>query len=275
MRLPVAGREVALCDWGRGFAPERPSLLLLHGAGMDHTVWAFQGRALAFHGYNALAPDLPGHGANADLPPPARIEEHAGWLRELLDALDLGEVVLVGHSMGALVALEAAAADSRVRGLTLLGAAPRMPVHPDLAAAARDDLPRAAAFVTGWGFAPATALGAQPVPGGWMPGAATALLLRSPPGVLATDLAACDGYDHGEEAAAAVAVPALVLAGARDRMTPARAGAELARRLPRGGFVSLSDTGHMSMLERPREVFGYLRRFLADPDAGDEAAKRS
>ncbi len=267
MRLTMAGREVAVCDWGRSFDPDRPSLLLLHGAGMDHTVWALQGRALAFHGCNALAPDLPGHGANADLDACARIEAHAEWLHRLLDILDLAEVTLVGHSMGALVALEAAAGDPRVRGLVLLGAALRMPVHPDLLEAARSDLPRAAALIVDWGFAPRSALGAQPVPGGWTPGAAAALLLRSRPGVLARDLAACNEYLHGPEAARAVSVPALVLAGVEDRMTPARAGGELARSLPRGGFRSLPGAGHMLMLERPREVLTELRGFLAERPA--------
>lgn len=266
-RVAVSGREVAVCDWGRPFDPGRPNVLLLHGAGMDHTVWAVQGRALAFHGFNALAPDLPGHGASADLPPATSIEEGAGWIVALLDALRIPEIVLVGHSMGALLALETAARDPRVTGLALLGAALRMPVHPDLLEAARNDLPRAAALITDWGFAPATALGAQPVPGGWMPGAATALLLRSRPGVLATDLAACDAYRRGEEAARAITAPALVLSGAGDRMTPARAGAELARTLPRGHFRSLPGAGHMPMIERPREVLAELREFLARREA--------
>ncbi len=263
MRLEVDGREVALCDWGRPFDRRRPSLLLVHGAGMDHSVWAVQGRTLAFRGFNALAPDLPGHGLATDLPPLATIEACAAWLRRLIDALGLAEVVLVGHSMGALVVLEAAATDRRVGGAVLLGAAARMPVHPELLEAARRDLPRAAALIVDWSFAPATALGAQPVPGGWIPGTATALLLRGRPGVLATDLAACDAYRRGEEAAAAVAAPALVLSGARDRMTPARAGAELARLLPHGRVRILPGTGHMPMLERPREVLAELRAFLA------------
>ena len=103
-----------LSTWGRPLRPESPTALFVHGAGMDHTVWALQGRHLAFHGWNALAVDLPGHGRSRHLPAAGSIEAIAEGLAELIGAER--QVTLVGHSMG------------------LLGAAARMPVHPDLLA---------------------------------------------------------------------------------------------------------------------------------------------
>ena len=85
---------------------------------MDHTVWALQGRHLAFHGWNALAVDLPGHGRSRHLPAAGSIEAIADGLAELIGVER--QVTLVGHSMGALAALATAARHpERVAGLCL------------------------------------------------------------------------------------------------------------------------------------------------------------
>ena len=104
---------------------------------MDHIVWALQARSLAHRGRAVLALDLPGHGRSAG-PALTSIAEMAAWLIRFLDAAGIAQAALCGHSMGALIALAAAAsAPDRVRRLALLGVAARMPVHPDLLAAAR------------------------------------------------------------------------------------------------------------------------------------------
>ncbi len=103
---------------------------------MDHSVWSLQTRHFAYRGWNALALDLPGHGrSGGELP--TSIAALADWLWELIKLLDAPAVSLVGHSMGALIGLELAARHRRrIAGLALLGAAARMPVHPDLLEAA-------------------------------------------------------------------------------------------------------------------------------------------
>src|SRR3546814_11387175 len=103
---------------------------------MDHTVWALPARYFAHRGRAVLAADLPGHGKSGGAPLKS-IAEMADWVARVLDAVKAEQAALAGHSMRALVALEAAARHpQRVRALALLGAAPAMPVHPDLLAAA-------------------------------------------------------------------------------------------------------------------------------------------
>ena len=65
MRLDVDGSEIFVGTGGRDFDPALPAVVFLHGAGMDHTVWALLARAFAHHGFAVLAPDLPGHGHSA------------------------------------------------------------------------------------------------------------------------------------------------------------------------------------------------------------------
>jgi pimeloyl-ACP methyl ester carboxylesterase len=232
----------------------KPAVLLVHGAGMDHSVWALQSRALAAAGYFVLAVDLPGHG-RSEGEAIAGIEGLAQWLAALLDAAGVEKALVAGHSMGALAALELASSrPERVAGLVLVGAAAAMPVHADLIAAAWEELPAAIAMITSWGFSADAALGGNPAPGLWFTGAGKRLLERSKPGVLATDLAACDTYKGGEAAAARIGCPALVVAGEADRMSPAKAGRALAALIPDGAVRVLAGAGHMLMAERPEAV---------------------
>jgi pimeloyl-ACP methyl ester carboxylesterase len=120
-----------------------------------------------------------------------------------------------------------------------------MPVHPDLLTAARDDLPAAAALIAKWGHSDSAR--AEPA----MPAATRHLLERSPPGVLHADLAACDAYADGAAHAATVACPAVLVLGAEDRMTPAKAGRKLAASVTGAQVVELAGVGHMMLAEAP------------------------
>lgn len=258
MRVAVGNEAVELATWSGPVDAARPTLVWLHGAGMNHSVWTLQARAKPFHRLNSLAPDLPGHGGSGGVPA-SSIAAAADWLLRLLDALAIERASLVGHSMGALVALEAAAtAPARIERLALLGAAPRLPVHPDLLRAAAADLPSAAAMIAEWGVGTAAKLGAGGAPGVSLTMAARALLETSRPAALATDLAACNDYGDGEARAAAIACPTLVICGGADRMTPPRQGQRLAGLITGARAVTLPRAGHMMMLEQPRQVLEAL-----------------
>ena len=62
MQLSVNGLQTFVATGGREFDLSQPTIVLLHGAGFDHTTWALHSRWFAHHGYGVLAPDLPGHG---------------------------------------------------------------------------------------------------------------------------------------------------------------------------------------------------------------------
>jgi pimeloyl-ACP methyl ester carboxylesterase len=264
VELAVDGRRVFAATGGRVFDPSLPAVVFLHGAGMDHSVWALPARHFAHAGRAVLAPDLPGHG-RSDGPPQGTIEEVAGWLRRLLDAAGVARAALVGHSMGSLVALAAAAADpARTTALVLIATAVPMRVVAELLAAARDDPGRAHRMILDWGFGPRAAMGGNPAPGLWRLGAALRLLERAGPGVLATDLAACAAYERGLQDARAVRCRTLLLLGARDRMTPPRTAADLAEALFDSRTVLLEDCGHMAMAEQPDAVLDALRAALGE-----------
>lgn len=235
-------------------------LIFVHGAGTDHTVWRYQTRRFRRLGYEVIAPDLPGHGTNPD-PGASSVGEYAAWLADHL--ADRPPVVLVGHSMGALVAMELAASFDRiVVRLVLVGASMRMAVHPDLAEAARVDVSVASDLIAGWSL-PASFRGGHPEPGTWQRGAGQQLTARSAPGVLAGDLDACVAFDGGE-IAAGLALPTLVINGGEDRMNPAASARRLAETIPDAGFMVLSGCGHDPMIQQPRRFNQVLEGWLSD-----------
>jgi pimeloyl-ACP methyl ester carboxylesterase len=153
----------------------------------------------------------------------------------------------------------------RVRRLALLGPAAPMPVSEDLRDAAQRNDHVAYELINGWSFAAGSQLGGNRQPGVWMLGNAMRLIERSRPGVLYTDFVACDAYANGNAAAARVRCPTLVVLGARDIMAPPRNAQALLAALADVRAVTLPETGHSLMAERPDEVLDELRRFLLRP----------
>jgi pimeloyl-ACP methyl ester carboxylesterase len=259
MQLTVNGASVYAATGGRPLDPALPLVVFLHGAGLDHSVWALLARWFAHHGNTVLAPDLPGHG-RSDGAPLTSIGEMVSWTEALIKAAGASSAAIVGHSMGSLIALALAArSPERVSALGLVAAAPAMPVSPELLNAARANDHAAIDMVTIWGFGFAAGLGGSLAPGAWMSGGGSRLLERANPGVLFADLNACNAYGDGLAAAGKVRCRATLVLGERDLMTPAKAGRQLAAALPDARAVVLPGAGHMLMSERPDDVLAALK----------------
>lgn len=227
-------------------------LIGIHGAGMGPAVFGGLAPHLAAAGYGHFqAVTLPGHG-NDDTAALGSIDAMAQWLCDKIDGLpqDGGQIVLVGHSMGALVAL-AAACHAKVAGVVALGAADLMPVHPDLLAMAVADPAKARALVVKWscdaGHPQHDAV--REVTAGFME--------KIPPATLAVDLAACNAWAGIDK----TGKPLLAVCGQHDKMTPPANGAALAEK--QGGTQVVVDGGHMMLLEQPQAVAAAIGGFIA------------
>lgn len=259
MQISVNGLDTFVGTGGRPFDPKLPAVVMIHGAGFDHSTWALHDRWFAHHGYSVLAPDLPGHGRSAGTPL-TTIADLADWTAALIDAAGATQARLIGHSMGSLIALETAARHpQKITRLDLMGTAATMTVGPDLLKDAEANDHGAIDMVSIWGLGFQAELGGSLAPGLWMHGGAQRVLEASKPGVLFTDLTACNNYQNALAAAAGVTIPVTVILGERDMMTPAKAGKALAAALPNARTVILPGAGHMMMVERPDEVLAALR----------------
>ncbi len=266
LELELDGHAAHAYTGGKIFDASLPTVVFIHGAQNDHSVWGLQSRWFAHHGFGVLAVDLPGHGRSGGAPLPS-IEDLADWIELLMEGVGAGDtpksVTLVGHSMGSLTALECAARHpARIARIALVGTAVPMPVSEALLNAAKTNEGKAIDMINGWSHSPRGTIGGNTVPGMWMFGAAKRLAERQGPGVLHNDLAACNAYTHGMDAAATLACPALLISGSRDMMTHAKAAARLAAAIPGSQLVTLPGAGHALMAEQPDAVLDALRGFI-------------
>ena len=152
MKLSVDGRAVFATTGGTDFDPAKPAVVFLHGAGFDRTARRLQTRWFAHHGRSVLAIDFPAHGWSEG-PALDSIAAMADWTASLIEAAGLGNAALVGHSMGALVALETAARfPGKVRALGLCGVAAEMSVHPEMLESAKANTLKVQELMTFWGI---------------------------------------------------------------------------------------------------------------------------
>ncbi|SFI26293.1 Pimeloyl-ACP methyl ester carboxylesterase [Collimonas sp. OK307] len=254
---------------GKAFNPALPTAVFIHGGQNDHSVWILQTRYFAHHGFGVLAVDLPGHGRSQG-PALATIEELSEWLNSLLDAAGVTKAILVGHSMGSLIALETAgraASSARIAGIALVGTAYPMKVADALLDAANNAQHSAIDMVNIWSHSTISPKPSAPGPGFYVQGASQRLMQRiarqseSKPTVFYTDFAACNSYANGEQASQAVTCPTLFLLGQRDVMTPAKAAAGLITAIKHAKVVQVEASGHALMAEQPDAVLDHLFKF--------------
>ncbi len=274
MKITLNGHTAYAYTGGKTFDPSLPCIAFVHGALHDHSGFTLMARWFAHHGYGVLAVDLPGHMRSAGLPL-ASIEDAAHWLLALLQATGVQRAALVGHSMGSLIALQAAAtanktAPALVSHLVMVGTAYPMPVSDALLSTAQTNPQQAIHMVNTFSIATMAGKPSYPGPGIWLHGANAVLMRRVQDhahkqqgiNLFAHDFAVCNNFRGGEQAAAAVVCPVTLVLGAQDQMTLPKASVQLAQQL-NATVHTLPGTGHHIMAESPDGVLAAVRAALA------------
>jgi pimeloyl-ACP methyl ester carboxylesterase len=264
MIFTVQGVDAYCYTGGKPFDAARPTAIFIHGAQNDHSVWALQTRYFAHHGINVLALDLPGHGRSKGAAMNS-VALMAAWVLDLMDAAGVDKAMLVGHSMGSLIALEAShLAPERVSRLALLGTTYPMKVSDALLETSKNDEQAAIDMVNIFSHSTMAQKPSCPGPGFSVMGGARRLMQRmsqiNPAQLFYTDFFACNAYANGQAAAEAVRCPVLFIFGSKDMMTPARSTKTLTAAIPHGQVVQV-DAGHALMAEQPDAVLDALFAF--------------
>lgn len=264
MWLEVAGKRIFAATGGKAFDPAKPAVVFIHGNACDHTVWALQTRWFAYHGFSVLALDLPGNG-RSEGPMFASVEAFADWMPKLLDTAGVKTAALVGHSMGALIALETAARyPQRVSKLSLLGFTYPMAVNPELQKLADSGAYTVVELMNDWMITKKNQIGGNKVPGAYLLGGAIRLVDRAPRECLALGFRICNAYQNGAGAVKAVRCPVQIVSGERDIMTSPRAVRGLMKDFQQQARLDLlTGCGHLMMGERPDETLDALKSFIA------------
>ena len=264
MIVTVQGVDAYCYTGGKPFNPDQPSVVFIHGAQNDHSVWILQTRYFAHHGFNVLAVDLPGHGRSKG-PALKSVESMAAWVLAVMDAASVDQATMVGHSMGSLIALEAShIAPARVTRLAMVGTTYPMKVSDALLDTAKNNEPAAIDMVNIFSHSSMAQKPSCPGPGFYTMGGSRRLMQRlsqiNPAQLFYTDFFACNAYANGEAAAQAIACPVLFIFGSKDMMTPARSTKTLTAAIAHGKVVMV-DAGHALMAEQPDTVLDALFAF--------------
>jgi pimeloyl-ACP methyl ester carboxylesterase len=218
----------------------QPPLLLIHGAGDTHLAWAIAIRKL-----NSIAVDLNGHGkSHGD--GRTTISDYAADIIALMDALNLKQAIIGGHSMGGAIAMTLALTHAeRVRGLVLIGTGAKLSVHSDILSKITTAQAEVGELLKTWLWSKATPQEMRDL------GYTAFMQLRA--SVIYGDYLACNAFDLRTRLAE-IAQPALVIGGTEDMMTPLRYSEYLAAHLPNAELVTLAGGGHQMGLEQPQVV---------------------
>jgi pimeloyl-ACP methyl ester carboxylesterase len=244
--IQLSEQRISYREQGEG----RPPLLLVHSAGGSSFQYAELIGLLARGGRRVVALDLPGHGSSPSFtaaPHPSELlERYREVVAEFGEALGLGRLVLVGHSMGGAVAQHLALAHpERVAGLVLAATAARLKVAPLLLAAIRHQFDHLPTMLEGVGFSPASDPGRV---ASW-----AVRQIQAPREIVLADFLACGSFDLRDRVAS-ISCPTLVISAADDRLTPPQLQQRLAGLIPRATLTVVHRTGHLLFWERPDRV---------------------
>ncbi|MGD8902204.1 MAG: alpha/beta fold hydrolase [Anaerolineae bacterium] len=230
---------------------DKAPVVFVHGAGGTHQHWLYQVRDLPRSPTYAL--DLPGHGRSEGQGRDS-IAAYSDWLVAFLDEIGEDRAVLVGHSMGGAIAQDVALRYlARVAGLGLVATGARLRVAPAILDGIRQDHEAAVRLICDFAFGPETP--AEMVRLG------RRQMVSIPAEVLHGDFAACDTFSVmgrlGE-----IAVPAVIVCGTQDHLTPSKYSIYLRDQLKGAELYLVEGAGHMVMVERPGAVVEALSSFV-------------
>lgn len=234
------------------------AVFLLHGVGGGKEAWACNQPTLASQGFRTVAWDMPGYGASASLSPCTNALL-ADALKTLIAHVGARRNVLLGHSMGGMIAQELAALHpTLVHGLILYSTSPAFG-KADGAWQQQFLQSRFAPLDQGLGMA---GLAKQLVPTMFASDAdpariaeAAALMAGVPAESYRAALSAIVSFNR-LDALGDIAVPTLCLAGALDLNAPPAVVEKMASRIPGAAYVCLPQVGHIANLEQP-ELFNH------------------
>ncbi|MDI6742609.1 MAG: alpha/beta hydrolase [Smithella sp.] len=234
----------------------KQNLFFIHGSGGNHTIWSHQYGKFHKH-YNIVAVDLPGHGQSAGQGE-NDIAAYSEWIKTLLQCLHLDRTVLVGHSLGAAIALRCAISyPEQLAGIVCLGAGLKMPVNALFLDYLQTHPPEIASEIVEMICKYSLAKENRTRLAGVL-GDSIALAKTD---IMNGDLLACNRLDLTGEADA-IKIPTLIICGAEDKMTPPDLSRQLAARISGSTLEMIAGAGHMAMIEKPVELNNSLREFV-------------
>jgi pimeloyl-ACP methyl ester carboxylesterase len=253
--MPIEKRmvnDVEIACWMNSgeWVTDRKTLVFIHGSGGDHTSWVYQYGQLK-NDFNIAVMELPGHGGSGGKGE-QDVEKYAQWVRAALPVFGVSMPVIVGHSLGAAIALTFAIKYGElIKGIVVFGGGVKMPVNPLILEGIKKDPAAVLAMTAKIAVAKKN-----------RERLAKILAQRKPnPDVLYGDFLACDRLDIAE-AIKKIKLPTLIICGLEDKMTPPVNSESLRDSIPGAQLALIAEAGHMVMMEDPEAFNKVLKTFV-------------
>lgn len=228
----------------------KQAVVFIHGAGGNHAKWHHQVSYLG-RDFLSIAVDLPGHGLSGGVPCDS-IDGYSQFISSFSECLLGSPFFLAGHSMGGAIALDFALNyPERLAGLILVGTGSRLRVLPSILESFKN------------GRAPENMAPALYAPGTRedVIKAAAQEIENTNPSIFYSDFTACDGFDVSGRLGE-IDMPALVVTGDKDIMTPVKYGQYLAGNIKNASLEVVKNSGHITMIEQPDILNKLIYNFL-------------
>ena len=253
--VSIAGRHISYWIGRKGFVEGREFLLFIHGAGGGQYTWSYQ-KAFFVKRFNPIIIELPGHGESGG-EGEDEIGKYAEDVRVFLKTMGLRKVFLVGHSMGgAIVQTLALVQPEVIEGIVLVGTGAKLKVLPMILDGIKNNFKETIQTITR--FAYSRKVSSDLIE------RAISDMIRCRPEVLYNDFLACDRFDLMNDIEK-TDLPALVLCGNEDELTPVKYSQFLHQRIKGSKLEILPNAGHMVMLESPEAFNEKVREFISTP----------
>ncbi len=217
------------------------TILLCHGSGGSSYHWRFQ-KSLP-ENIRLISVDLPGHRRSGGAPSDT-VAGYREAIKLVVNTLNLSPLYMGGHSLGGAITLDYARCyPEDLHGIILVSTGARLKVLPSILETFRkkEIFPEMPYFSYGQNADHALIEESHRE------------LCETPPEVFYTDFTACNGFDLMAELSG-INVPALIIAGTEDRLTPLKYSIYLKENLPNAELSQIEGTGHMVMLESAEKV---------------------
>ncbi|HYA14543.1 MAG TPA: alpha/beta hydrolase [Syntrophales bacterium] len=248
----INGVNISCWVGSEDFSDGKKSLVFVHGSGGDHRIWIKQYTKLKDE-FNIAVIDLPGHGQSEGAGE-QNVSLYVEWAKMLLDSFALQKPVLIGHSLGAAISLVFAIQyGERLSGVVPVGGGVRMPVNEMILKGLKTEPEFVIGIIAKFSVSKENRerLMRTVIDG----------LSCTSPEVLYGDLLACDRLDITGQVSR-IRIPALVLCGTDDKMTPPALSQFLGDNIPGARMSLIENAGHMVMLENADAFNRLLKDFV-------------
>ncbi len=230
---------------------DAPVIIFVHGAGGSAATWFMQLKGLS-NDFHIIALELNGHGKSPDLSKENTIESYLTDIDEIVTQYE--KPVLAGHSMGgALSQLYALRHSDKIEGIIIIGTGAKLRVAPLIFDMLENNFEGYVDAAGSFMFCEETS--AELIE------ASKIEIRKCKPSIINRDFAACDGFDV-MEMISDISLPALILVGEKDIMTPVKYSKYLHEKLPNSTLHVIENAGHSVMLEQSVQFNAYIKEWM-------------